>query len=592
MKEEVQKIKKLMGLSLISEQGGGVKTAKNFLEWLVSTRRFSTAELERMSKTKFGTVANLTDDQAKLILKNLNLKKIGKFLADTLVSAPNKKKMFLTKIDQIKNGSTTITDVRKKFLESPYLSNVWNMATGGQSSAEVNNLILKLEKEFNNSILKEFNSVASKIIEPTALKVFKNLEPDAVKAFREIFLTNWWRKKETLEKQIEIILKRIEFKTNQKTPSGGQNPEKIHADVKELFNVMAAWKKSAGQDVKVLVDKYIKNNPNIPFGVRNNILQKGYIKQFMDKADEDIADVFWDTMSQKGLAYVKLFKFWDFWPWIKRVINFITWKTPQTYSEIFSTALRNGKFTTITEKFLALAWIHNFAIPALVAAVQTFNENQSRINTKENLEAILKLCKTGLVEGCPSEDEIKNINHMTNRDFIRLWAKSMPIIKLLFGENGEHRWTDYLFFTYWDEIVKTFLDVWNDEAVGWGEKSKKIEKQLEEKRNSMEKYIKEKFKIDPNNQLEIDAAIKKFEDEKNKAVEKVTTLVDDEIKKLLADWMNNNGWENSVGTADFKYITNMGENKWSYQSAEKNQDGTDKMYYFQFNPLNRTFKQL
>ena len=85
MKEEIQRIKKLMGLSLISEQvkpamvspGGVVKGAKDFLEWLVSSRKFSTAELERMSKSKFGTVANLSEDQAKLILKNLNLKSLN-----------------------------------------------------------------------------------------------------------------------------------------------------------------------------------------------------------------------------------------------------------------------------------------------------------------------------------------------------------------------------------------------------------------------------------------------------------------------------------------------------------------------------------
>lgn len=476
MKEELQRIKKLMGLSLISEQvrpamvspGGVVKGAKDFLEWLVSSRKFSTAELEKMSKSKFGTVANLSEDQAKLILNNLNLKKIGKFLANTLVTAPNKKTMFLRNIDQIKNGSTTITDIRKKFLESKYLSNIWNLATGGQSSAEVNDLILKLEKEFNKSIIKEFNSLASKIIEPSALQVFKNLEPTAMKAFREIFLTNWWRKKEVLEKQIEIILKRIDFKVNKKTPSGQPNPEKINADVKELFNVLASWKKSAGDDIKKLVEKHITNNATIPWTVRKNVTEKGYIKEFLAKADEDIADTFWEILGEKGAAYGKLLKFWDFLPFIKRWLNVITWKTPQTYDEVFSQALRNGKTATLVEKALSQIFIHNIAIPAAIASVKTFSENQERIDMKENLEAVLKMCKTGVIQDCPSEEEIKKINHMTNADFLRMWRESIPVVKLFIGQNGEHRWTDALFFTWWDEIINSILDIWNDEAVGWG----------------------------------------------------------------------------------------------------------------------------
>jgi hypothetical protein len=599
MKEEIQRIKKLMGLSLISEQvkpamvspGGVVKGAKDFLEWLVSSGKFSTAELERMSKSKFGTVANLSEDQAKLILKNLNLKKIGKFLADTLVTASNKKIMFLNSIDQIKNGKTTITDVRKKFLESQYLSKLWNLATGGQSSAEVNNLILKLEKEFNKSLIKEFNSVASKIIEPSALQVFKNLEPTAMKAFREIFLTNWWRKKEVLEKQIEMILKRIDFKVNKKTPSGQPNPEKINADVKELFNVLASWKKSAGDDIKKLVEKHITNNMTIPWAVRKNVTEKGYIKEFLAKADEDIADTFWDVLGEKGAAYAKLLKFWDFLPFIKRWMNVVTWKTPQTYNEVFSQALRNGKTATLVEKALSQIFIHNIAIPAAIASAKTFRENQERIDMKENLDAILKMCKTGVIQDCPSEEEIKNINHMTNADFLRMWRESIPVVKLFIGENGEHRWTDALFFTWWDEIINALLDIWNDEAVGWGEKSKEMEKKLKDLRSGSEKLLREKFKIDPNNQSELDALIKKFEDEKKKVVEKVITFKDDQIKNFLKDWMNANGWE-KLGDNDFEYMKNMGENKWSYESDEKNNDGTYKIYYFLFDPTKMTFKEL
>jgi predicted DNA-binding ArsR family transcriptional regulator len=65
-----------------------------------------------------------------------------------------------------------------------------------------------------------------------------------------------------------------------------------------------------------------------------------------------------------------------------------------------------------------------------------------------------------------------------------------------------------------------------------------------------------------------------------------------QIKELLKDWMNANGWENSIGDNDFEYMKNMGENKWSYESDEKNNDGTYKIYYFLFDPTKMTFKEL
>lgn len=125
-----------------------------------------------------------------------------------------------------------------------------------------------------------------------------------------------------------------------------------------------------------------------------------------------------------------------------------------------------------------------------------------------------------------------------------------------------------------------------------GEKSKQMEKRLNDLRSSSEKLLREKFKIDPNNQVELDALTKKFEEEKNKVVDKGTTLIDDQIKNLLKDWMNANGWENSVIDEDLGYMKNMGENKWSYESNEKNDDGTYKIYYFLFDPIKMTFKEL
>lgn len=76
-----------------------------------------------------------------------------------------------------------------------------------------------------------------------------------------------------------------------------------------------------------------------------------------------------------------------------------------------------------------------------------------------------------------------------------------------------------------------------------------------------------------------------------------TTLSDEEIRELLGEWMmtKEGGWKpGSINDEDKteKFMKNEGNNKWSYISPETNPDGSPKVYYFQFDPLRRTFKHL
>lgn len=65
-----------------------------------------------------------------------------------------------------------------------------------------------------------------------------------------------------------------------------------------------------------------------------------------------------------------------------------------------------------------------------------------------------------------------------------------------------------------------------------------------------------------------------------------TTLSEDEIRTILKDWMNKNGWNNQIGNLDFPYMKNLGNNRWEYED----EDG--KKYTFEFNSTNKTFKEL
>ena len=151
-------------------------------------------------------------------------------------------------------------------------------------------------------------------------------------------------------------------------------------------------------------------------------------------------------------------------------------------------------------------------------------------------------------------------------------------------------------FTWlWDDI-KNFAD-WHTEGGArraWERFNEKTKKSLE----SNEQLIRARQQYDSL----VDAS-KKAKDKMDstaasteKMIEDLKNLTpvtgDDQIKELLKDWMNANGWEDITKEADFSYMINMGNNKWSYESEEKNNDGSNKFYYFLFDPTKRTFKEL
>ena len=72
-------------------------------------------------------------------------------------------------------------------------------------------------------------------------------------------------------------------------------------------------------------------------------------------------------------------------------------------------------------------------------------------------------------------------------------------------------------------------------------------------------------------------------------VTQTTTLSDEEIRKILKDWMNGKGgWNNTIIDEDMdpKYTKNLGNNRWQYEDEE------GKKYTFEFDPTNKTFKEL
>jgi hypothetical protein len=147
-------------------------------------------------------------------------------------------------------------------------------------------------------------------------------------------------------------------------------------------------------------------------------------------------------------------------------------------------------------------------------------------------------------------------------------------------------WDDVLNFADWhtEGGLRQAWDRYYDAASEKAKSTEAYKKAVEASRVADSIKNVANRKIDSINQtlVKIDSTLKEYK----------PTTDTNEIKNLLKDWMNANGWKNSVGDYDFEYMKNMGDNKWSYESSEENDDGTPKMYYFLFDPIKKTFKGL
>lgn len=505
MKNQINRVRELMGLKVLSEQiGPALTAAQKYIKHVIENGKISKEELEKFSKkTILGDAKLLPAKEAEEILSNLDFSKFTKKLIDNqIVSTQTKNKFFNAFGNSIRKKEKTYKEVINILNNSQYFSDLYNISIGAPKGTAVPNYILKIQEEFNKIFVKDFKNYFYKRFRFGPRNTLLNIEFTGLKGFREIFLNYWWKKKSTLENEIVIILDRIKDKTKNVTDNTTPDAKKIHADVKQLFNLIAGWKKSADDDIGKLINKYIVDNPNIPKEIKDNLMSKGYIGNFVKYLNEDISETTWGVLKEKARAYGQLFDIRKPVNMLKRWGSLISYKSPSFYDDIFTQALRNGKTATLVEKALSLIFIHNFAIPFVLGTMKTLYENSFIIDDRDNMIAIRQLCETGLLQDCPSDEELNNLQHLTDVDWYRNIRESAPVIKLIVGQNGEHKWTDALFFTWWDEVMGTVIDVIKDRAIGWGDKYKISGRKLEEIRKRLELQLTSRG-IDPTNPAEI-----------------------------------------------------------------------------------------
>jgi len=326
--------------------------------------------------------------------------------------------------------------------------------------------------------------------------LLKNLEPNSVKALREIFIKYYRKSQDDLEDEIVRRLNLIEEKLTRVSPDGKVRPQNIGTDVRELFNIIAAWKKSAGDDAGSLLNLHIFNNPKIPQNVKETLKKSGYVEEFMKHMDEEINQSAFSVFGNTLKSYAKTVPFLngaikgfekegynylqnlakDSVESVGRIISYITYKSPQFPSEILANSIRAGRNATIAEKVAGYMFLDNFAIPWSIATIEGYLKNSNINKFNETIQIIQELCAAGQLDNCPSEEEMEQLENYTREQFTEEWMEHAPLYKLFFGQNGEHKWSDVLFMTYLDETYN-FIKNWRDSALF--EKGDFLEKQIE-----------------------------------------------------------------------------------------------------------------
>jgi len=317
----------------------------------------------------------------------------------------------------------------------------------------------------------------------------KNLEPTFVKAFREIFIKYYKKSQDDLEKEIVRRLDLIEEKLTRISPDGKVRPKNIKTDMRELFNIIAAWKKSADDDIEELLNLHIWNNTKIPEKVKNTLKKAGYVKEFMSHIDEEInrsaGSIFMNALTAHGKAIPLLsgiiksvekdgYKYLsglakDVGENFLRIFNYIAIKTPQFPSEILSNAIRSGRNATLVEKVLGFIFIHNVALPWAIASLEAIYTNTEINKFNDQIAVIEELCAAGQLENCPSAEEIAKLKNYTKEQFNQNWKEHAPLYKLFYGTNKEHKFSDLLFFTYLDEVYEFGDKLYTSEAFEKGD---------------------------------------------------------------------------------------------------------------------------
>lgn len=373
----------------------------------------------------------------------------------------------------------------------------------GIVGSKIKNKITELQ---NTGKVKEEIASAEGLVK----RVGKNVMPPVIIAFRQI-LTGAFTSNKKLEEQLDDIFKKIDAKLAE---GGGKvSTTKVNREVREIFNILVAMKKSADFNIKKLYEYHILENSKIPEEVKQELIKEKYVEKIIKYADEDLANSTMPIIMRKAQNYVESipilgglirglakkamykeeYKFLESMlaeqvVSLKRLGNVIIWNSPQGLEDVIVNYSRTGKWATLVEKAAGYLFVHNYLVPFALQTIEGWRTNSEIIKIREEIKAYLELCQDGVLDlQCPEED-IKNFRNYSRDQFWKAFFNKVPILKP-FREGFQG--TDPLFFTYVDEILNFLGDAFDGELFG----DQQTVKNLIDKTQALRDRYREQLKL-------------------------------------------------------------------------------------------------
>jgi glutaredoxin 2 len=291
------------------------------------------------------------------------------------------------------------------------------------------------------------------------VELFNDYEPQFMKFLRQSFVDGYFKKSQTIIKEIEKELDTISYKLVGENGVRG----KISENVETIINKLGAMKFSTRQEVESAFKKYLIDNKIIKSSAEGDaIISSPRIKTLLEDKALGIQKSLMLPLKSKLNAWGEILNFLNIFTYVKawkgnssqiesaakRLGNVIFWKDPQNWEEIQRSYYRSGVAGKLIDKTIGLVLINFGIIPALLGWWDSYLQNEDIKENTKLYQGLKTLCDDDSLppEMCAQLNNMK-ADYLTVENVRENMWKNMPI-------GMDKGWWNLMAGTYVDDIAK------------------------------------------------------------------------------------------------------------------------------------------
>jgi hypothetical protein len=376
LNEELNRISSLMGLNLLNEQPDPRKTLLKFFIKNIDGQKVSSTvddiipyidNVDNVGNIS-GKIDNLTDDQIKNILKNLNYEKYAEYLLknNIFISEKLKTDTFNAWYERMVQNPENYNKLTEVFRDG--YKTGWGTIGEDGLTPEMGVLLEKYADEF----VTEFNGwlktkdpdLYKKLIVNTGTELPKRESTKLIKTYllRDVksmfrIAVGGLKRREKLQKQ---LFKHIEDLTNKRLDNPSAN---VESEVQKILDNLSTQAKDYATDRKKMFEDFLSKQPR---NVRNTIKEDEFYNILMQRINENASteEGFWKALKN----WAGLFK-WKSDPTgsLRRIANLIVRQTPTLVSETATNLQKKGFYPTLANHIAGVLTWNYILLPLFVA---------------------------------------------------------------------------------------------------------------------------------------------------------------------------------------------------------------------------------